>query len=210
MKVELVFFDLDDTLHKGDIFRSYLLFLARRNAVRLILLSPLVLPALIGYLMCPDRRWSVSCLLWILTVMTSEHSLNAHDAAFSGNFSECMERHSEPFDALCRHLEMGNRIYLVSGSPEPLVELVYRELLARPNVTLIGSRFSRFLGGRVLKVRCVLGEKVRQVQLHSNCAVQFKAGYSDSPKDGPLLGLCAEQFRVNSAGIIERWPSDSF
>lgn len=210
MKVDSVFFDLDDTLHKGDLFRSYLLFLAKRNAVRMILLSPLVMPALIGYLICPDRRWSVSSILWILTVLTRNSSLYKHDAEFSRDFSQRMRRHSEPYEELLRHLERGNHVYLVSGSPEPLVRMVYGDLLARTNVTLIGSRFARFLGGRVLQVRCVLDEKVRQIHLRLGHELKFKAGYSDSKKDGPVLGLCAEKYRVNSGGTIERWPSDAF
>ncbi|RRU15098.1 haloacid dehalogenase-like hydrolase [Stenotrophomonas sp. 278] len=210
MKADSVFFDLDDTLHEGDLFRSYLLFLAKKSVLRLVLLLPLVVPALVGYLICPDRRWSVSFILWILTVLTRERSLLDLDAEFSCEFSRGMRRYSEPYGELCRYIECGTHVYVVSGSPESLVRRVYGDLLVRPEITLIGSRFSRFIGGRVLQVRCVLNEKVRQIQLRSGYELKFKAGYSDSEKDGPVLGLCAEKYRVNSDGMIERWPSDSF
>ncbi len=209
MKGTSIFFDVDETLHKGDVFKEYMVFLVGRNGMRLALTFPVLVPALLCYVAFPGERWSLSIILWCLTLFSSEGRLVKDDREFSAAFAARLKPHPEPCAVLAVHLQQGDHVYLVSGSPEPLLKWIYADLLEHPNVTLIGSTFGRSIGGRVLRVRCVLAEKVRQIQCRSGRMVRLKSGYSDSRKDRAVLALCEQKYRVTAAGVIERWPRGS-
>lgn len=55
-------------------------------------------------------------------------------------------------------------VWLITGSPQSLVEQVYRDTLWLPRVNLIASRTARRWGGWVLTLRCPGHEKVVQLE----------------------------------------------
>ncbi len=55
-------------------------------------------------------------------------------------------------------------VWLITGSPQSLVEQVYRDTLWLPRVNLIASRTARRWGGWVLTLRCLGHEKVVQLE----------------------------------------------
>ncbi len=55
-------------------------------------------------------------------------------------------------------------IWLITGSPQSLVEQVYFDTPWLPRVNLIASQMARRYGGWVLTVRCLGHEKVAQLE----------------------------------------------
>lgn len=199
------FFDVDGTLHGGDLFGHYLLHLARTRPLRLALTWPLVVTALLCYLLRPHGRRSLGFLLWTLTVGLSEAALQRGTQRCLRAFWMRGERHPAVWAALERHLARGDRVWLISGSPECLLRGLYPRFDDDSRVRIIGSRMAPFLGGQVLAMRCISLEKARQLDLRAQREVTFRAGYSDSAQDMPLLMRCRRAYKVERAGCITRW-----
>lgn len=200
-----VFFDMDGTLHGGDLFKDYLRHLARTRPLRLALTWPLVVTALLCYLLRPHGRRSLGFLLWTLTLGLSEAALQRGTQRCLSAFWMRGERHPAVWAALERHLTRGDRVWFISGSPECLLRGLYPRLGDDPRVRIIGSRMAPFLGGQVLAMRCISLEKARQLDLRAQREVTFCAGYSDSAQDMPLLRRCRRAYKVERAGCITRW-----
>lgn len=203
-----VFFDVDGTLHSGDIFENYIRKLARRSYLRTILCLPVLGIAFASHKISPDRRLSLSVLIWFLTFGLSRSSLERFDNDFINQFcaSNCL--HTKPWRELERHYREGAHLFLVSGSPENLVRRIYPNLSSDDRVTLVGSNLKRFMGGLCLSIRCVCSEKVRQVESRTGKKTYFLAGYSDNRNDKPILDLCEIKYRVDRAGEIEDWSDE--
>lgn len=200
-----VFFDVDGTLHDGDMFESYVRFIAQRSQVRRAALLPILLLGLLAHRLCPDSRWSLNALLWPLTVGRSDAEMARLDAEFILHFNGQRRPFSAPLVALQEHLQDGRRVFLVSGTPEHLIRAAYPDLSGNEQVTIVGSTMRSFLGSRILAERCVCSHKPRLVKQKVGEAIKFEAGYSDSIKDIPMLRLCATAFRVTTCGSIEPW-----
>ena len=200
-----VFFDVDGTLHGGDLFKDYLRHLARTRPLRLALTWPLVVTALLCYLLRPHGRRSLGFLLWTLTLGLSEAALQRGTQRCLSAFWMRCERHPAVWAAVERHLARGDRVWLVSGSPECLLRGLYRRFDDDPRARIIGSRMVPFLGGQVLAMHCISLEKARQLDLRAQREVTFRAGYSDSAQDMPLLSRCRRAYKVERAGRITRW-----
>ncbi|VEA75687.1 HAD hydrolase, family IF [Salmonella enterica subsp. arizonae] len=71
-------------------------------------------------------------------------------------------------------------IWLITGSPQSLVEQVYFDTPWLPRVNLIASQMARRYGGWVLTVRCLGHEKVAQLERKSVTPLRLYSGYSDS------------------------------
>lgn len=205
MTAKNVFFDIDGTLHEGDMFVDYIRFLASRNRLKAVLLLPWLIPALLLYGFNPDRRWSLNLLLWPLTVLTSAARLKRLDDKFVDRFRRDLRPIDETRGALYRHLHEGDCVYLVSGSPEHLVSAVYADIVGRKDVHLIGSRMARSAGALLLTERCVCAEKPRMVERLAGRPVSFDVGYTDSEMDFPMLQLCKLKYRVGRDGVVSIW-----
>ncbi|MEB2861418.1 hypothetical protein SJH87_12520, partial [Staphylococcus sp. GCP4] len=71
-------------------------------------------------------------------------------------------------------------IWLITGSPQPLVEAVYFDTPWLPRVNLIASQIQRGYGGWVLTMRCLGHEKVAQLERKIGTPLRLYSGYSDS------------------------------
>lgn len=205
MSGKVVFFDIDGTLHQGDMFIDYIKFLTEKNLLKVVLFLPFILPALALYGLNPDRRWSLNLLLWPLTVFKSRCNLQCLDKEFVSRFKKNIRYIVESHEALSRHLQDGDSIFLVSGSPEHLVGEVYADIIQRKNVNLIGSKMHRSLGASLLRDRCVCANKPKMVELKMGRAIEFDVGYTDSEKDLPMLNLCKHKYRIGLNGVIYSW-----
>ncbi|MGF0742179.1 phosphatidylglycerophosphatase C, partial [Klebsiella pneumoniae] len=95
-------------------------------------------------------------------------------------------------------------VWLITGSPQSLVEQVYRDTLWLPRVNLIASRTARRWGGWVLTLRCLGHEKVVQLEKKIGAPLRLYSGYSDSEQDNPLLGFCQHRWRVTPQGELQQ------
>lgn len=201
-----VFFDLDGTLHQQDLFGSYIRFLLRHfpfNWLLLVLLSPVYG---LGFLISGRcARWPMSLFLWALTFGHSEEKITRLEREFVEGFKQKLVSFDEVHQQLNTHLESANtQVWLITGSPESLVEAVYQKVPFLSRVTVIGSRMARRFGGRVLTVRCLGKEKVRQLQQRMGTQLKLTSGYSDSKHDTPMMILCEQQWRVDKKGGLSR------
>lgn len=204
----VVFFDLDGTLHQQDMFGSFLRYLLRHLPLNLLLVVPMG-PVILAGLAVSGRaaRWPMSLLLWATTFGRREAVLKRLEAEFVGWFRHHVTAFPVVHARLTAYLTSTDAdVWLITGSPQSLVEQVYRDTLWLPRVNLIASRTARRWGGWVLTLRCTGHERWyswrkdwRPLRLYS--------GYSDSEQDNPLLGFCQHRWRVTLRESFSSWSN---
>ncbi|GKW43932.1 phosphatidylglycerophosphatase C [Pectobacterium parvum] len=202
----IVFFDLDGTLHQQDMFGSFLRFLLRRLPLNLVLVVPL-LPIIGLGLLIRGRatRWPMSWLLWAITFGRDEDELVQLEKQFVGAFRHDVIPFPQVQQRLKTYLEDSEaQVWLVTGSPQRLVEQVYHDSPFLPGVRLMGSQITRRYGGWVLTLRCLGHEKVAQMEQRLGAPLKLYSGYSDSKQDNPLLYFCEHRWRVTPEGSLQQ------
>jgi phosphatidylglycerophosphatase C len=202
----VVFFDLDGTLHQEDMFGSFLRFLLRHLPLNLVLVVPL-LPIIGLGLLIGGRatRWPMSLLLWAMTFGRSEARLKALEAKFVDYFRRKVTAFPVVQMRLRQYLDAQDaQVWLITGSPERLVEQVYRDSAFLPRVQLVGSSIVRRYGGWVLPMRCLGVQKVVQLEQRLGAPLKLFSGYSDSKQDNPLLYFCEHRWRVGKEGELQQ------
>lgn len=202
----VVFFDLDGTLHQQDMFGTFMRYLLRRKPLNVLLVVPL-LPVVGAGLLVKGRaaRWPMSLLLWSITFGRSEATLLRLEAEFAQWFRQRVKAFPVVQKRLSEYLSSDDAdVWLITGSPQPLVEQVYYDSAFLPRVKLIASQMQRGLGGRVLKMRCLGHEKVVQLEEQIGTPLQLYSGYSDSKQDNPLLFFCQHRWRVTPVGELQQ------
>lgn len=117
-------FDLDGTLHQQDMFGSFLRYLLRRQPLNALLVLPL-LPIIAIALLIKGRaaRWPMSLLLWGCTFGHNEARLQALQADFVRWFRDNVTAFPLVQERLTTYLLSSDAdIWLITGSPQPLVE----------------------------------------------------------------------------------------
>lgn len=189
----VVFFDLDGTLHQQDMFGSFLRYLLRRQPLNALLVLPL-LPIIAIALLIKGRaaRWPMSLLLWGCTFGHNEARLQALQADFVRWFRDNVTAFPLVQERLTTYLLSSDAdIWLITGSPQPLVNL-------------IASQIQRGYGGWVLTMRCLGHEKVAQLERKIGTPLRLYSGYSDSNQDNPLLYFCQHRWRVTPRGELQQ------
>lgn len=202
----VVFFDLDGTLHQQDMFGTFMRYLLWRQPLNLLLVVPL-LPVIGLGLLIKGRaaRWPMSLLLWSITFGHSERRLLQREAAFASWFRQRVTAFPAVVQRLTDYLSSSDAdVWLITGSPQPLVEQVYYDSPFLPRVKLIASQMTRGFGGRVLAMRCLGHEKVAQLEERIGTPLQLYSGYSDSKQDNPLLFFCQHRWRVTPGGELQQ------
>lgn len=202
----IVFFDLDGTLHQQDMLGSFLRFLLWKMPQNLLLVVPM-LPIIAAGLIVAGRaaRWPMSLLLWAITYGHSEKQLKALESDFVARFRHKVVAFPVVQKRLRDYLAAGDAdVWLITGSPEHLVQQVYHSSPFLEQVNLIGSRIHRKRGGWVLSLRCLGEEKVVQLQQRLGAPLKLYSGYSDSKQDNPLLFFCEHRFRVSKSGELQQ------
>lgn len=202
----VVFFDLDGTLHQQDMFGTFLRYLLRRQPLNALLVLPL-LPIIGGALLIKGRaaRWPMSLLLWGCTWGHSEARLKQLEKDFVAWFRTKVTAFPVVQDRLTNYLAASDAdIWLITGSPQPLVEQVYFDTPWLPHVNLIASQVHRRYGGWVLTMRCLGHEKVVQLERKIGTPLRLYSGYSDSKQDNPLLYFCQHRWRVTPRGELQQ------
>jgi len=202
----VVFFDLDGTLHQQDMLGSFLRFLLWKMPQNLLLVVPM-LPIIAAGLIVAGRaaRWPMSLLLWSITFGHREKHLKALELDFVARFRKKVVAFPVVQKRLRDYLADGDAdVWLITGSPEHLVQQVYHASPFLQQVNLIGSRIDRKRGGWVLSLRCLGEEKVVQLQQRLGAPLKLYSGYSDSKQDNPLLFFCEHHFRVSKSGELQQ------
>ncbi len=153
----VVFFDLDGTLHQQDMFGTFMRYLLRRQPINLLLVVPLLPVIGLGMLFKGRAaRWPMSLLLWAITFGHSEQCLRQREAEFATWFRQRVTAFPVVQQRLTDYLSSDDAdVWLITGSPQSLVEQVYFDSAFLPRVQLIASQMQPGLGGRVLAMRCL-------------------------------------------------------
>lgn len=202
----VVFFDLDGTLHQQDMFGTFLRYLLRHHPLNALLVLPL-LPVIGAGLLIKGRaaRWPMSLLLWGCTFGHSELHLNALQQKFADWFRGHVTAFPVVQTRLTNYLAASDAdIWLITGSPQSLVEQVYFDTPWLPRVNVIASQMTRGYGGWVLTLRCLGHEKVAQLERKIGTPLRLYSGYSDSKQDNPLLYFCQHRWRVTRRGELQQ------
>ncbi len=202
----IVFFDLDGTLHQQDMFGCFMRYMLRHLPLNAILVLP-VLPVVVVGLLVKGRsaRWPMSLLLWAITFGHGERRLAALQDRFTSWFRQRVTGYPIVLDRLNEYLAGDDtQVWLITGSPEPLVRGVYADAPFLPRVNVIGSRIDRRYGGWVLTLRCLGHEKVAQLERELGTPLKLFSGYSDSIHDSPLLYFCEHRWRVTPRGELKQ------
>lgn len=202
----VVFFDLDGTLHQQDMFGTFMRYLLWRQPLNLLLVVPLLPVVGLGLLIKGRAaRWPMSLLLWSITFGRPERTLLRREAAFAQWFRQRVTAFPVVQQRLTDYLGSDNAdVWLITGSPQSLVEQVYYDSAFLPRVKLIASQMRRGFGGRVLAMRCLGHEKVAQLEEKIGTPLQLYSGYSDSKQDNPLLFFCQHRWRVTPRGELQQ------
>ena len=202
----VVFFDLDGTLHQQDMFGTFMRYLLWRQPLNLLLVVPLLPVVGLGLLIKGRAaRWPMSLLLWSITFGRSERTLLRREAAFAQWFRHRVTAFPVVQQRLTDYLGSDDAdVWLITGSPQPLVEQVYVDTPWLPRVNLIATQISRGYGGWVLTLRCLGHEKVVQLEKRIGTPLRLYSGYSDSKQDNPLLYFCQHRWRVTPSGELQQ------
>lgn len=150
-------------------------------------------------------RWPMSLLLWGCTFGHNEARLQALQADFVRWFRDNVTAFPLVQERLTTYLLSSDAdIWLITGSPQPLVEAVYFDTPRLPRVNLIASQIQRGYGGWVLTMRCLGHEKVAQLERKIGTPLRLYSGYSDSNQDNPLLYFCQHRWRVTPRGELQQ------
>lgn len=202
----VVFFDLDGTLHQQDMFGSFLRYVLRHQPLNLLLAIPL-LPLILAGLLLHGRaaRWPMSLLLWAATFGHREATLKRLEADFVSWFRQHVTAFPVVQARLTDYLTSSDAdVWLITGSPQSLVEQVYFDTAWLPRVNVIASRMERRCGGWGLTLRCLGHEKVAQLEQKIGAPLHLYSGYSDSEQDNPLLCFCQHRWRVTPQGDLHQ------
>lgn len=202
----VVFFDLDGTLHQQDMFGSFLRFLIRHLPLNLLLVIPL-LPVIGLTLLVRGRcaRWPMSLLLWAITFGRSDERLLALEQRFVAEFRRSVTAFPVVQKRLRDYLQCDDvDLWLITGSPQRLVEQVYADVPFLARINLVGSQLMRANGGWTLSLRCLGPEKVLQLEQRLGKPLMLYSGYSDSKQDNPLLFFCQHRWRVSRQGELQQ------
>lgn len=144
----IVFFDLDGTLHQQDMFGTFMRYLLRRRPLNLLLVVPLLPVVGIGLLFKGRAaRWPMSLLLWSITFGRSEQTLLRLEAEFARWFRQRVTAFPVVQQRLTDYLGSDDAdVWLITGSPQSLVEQVYYDSAFLPRVKLIASQMRRGWG----------------------------------------------------------------
>ncbi len=194
----LVVFDFDHTLFRGDSGTGLMLWMLRRNPLRMLaafVVSPLIAPL---FLWPSRRRFPISVWLWIATVGLRQRS---DPAAFIADYVACnadaLRARLLPaaIAAMNAHRIGGDRVVIATGATDALACAIL-SLAMEVDVPVVGSVSATRWGGRVTTRHCHAEHKVQMLREAGFTAPIVRA-YSDSTADLPLLRAAREPVVVN-------------
>jgi phosphatidylglycerophosphatase C len=199
----VVLFDFDGVLVAGDSFAAVLRGLIGERWWRRVLalaVTPLALPLLLS-----DRYKSAGAAIYKHVALLGEES-GAFDARLR-DFARMLARnparvHAEAVAALRTHLEQGDRVLVVSGSEQRLVDEVLASLGIR-GVEVVASRLVHERGRWRVERHCF---GVRKVEALSSLGLEaWDVAYTDSLSDLPMLAGARRPVLVNAGdAMLER------
>lgn len=198
-----IFFDLDGTLHKEDIFLAFILFLAKKRILNTLIFLPLLLQAGTLHLFFANGKLGINLALFCLTFGMNPAKQQQLIAEFSQHFQ--LTPFANVREKLQQHLANQQPIFLISGSPAELIRPLYSALLANDNVQLISSQFTHRAYAMWLRERCYAENKAIMLDRRFTPRITFEIGYSDSLSDKAILDRCQQAILIDKKGEMREF-----
>ncbi len=191
-----VLFDFDGTLVSGDNGTRMIFHLAAERwwpFLPMLVAAPVLLPLL---LIPGTKNIGASGFLWLTTVGLKPQRLhrNLHRLAASIASRPDKVRIEASWQRLLEHQRQGQRIVVVTGCWVQMATKILHAMGLR-DITVIGSRKHRLLGGYISKPHCYARHKLSCLATH-NIHPPFVIAYTDSASDRHLLANSHQQVLV--------------
>ena len=197
-----VFFDIDGTLHKEDIFLEFIKCSIKERLLNLVIFLPIIFISFLIYLVNTKGKFGLNLILFFLFLGISESQLGTLTEKFCKSFSLKMT----PFDNALKQLEFhkanGDQVIFISGTPVEFIKQIYPSFFNTTNFEVIGSITRRNFGSFYLDERCIYKNKKKMLNNRFNAVLNFSYGYSDSLSDLPILTLCDKAYLVDKDGSM--------
>jgi phosphatidylglycerophosphatase C len=191
----VVLFDFDGVLLMGDAFTLFIRARYQRSLARRAL-GLLCLPFVALAAVC-SRWWAMRLIVRIALLFVGDFSYTKLAQAFGMELARRPKLFSrDAIGALRRHLQAGEKVWVVTGCEERLARAILDEL-GLGEVNLLGSELQAGWFGMRVKRHNVHRRKV--AALAARGLTSCVAAYSDSVRDIPMLRLATEPFMVNAA-----------
>lgn len=198
-----IFFDLDGTLHQEDILKDYLYFMISHRTFFCLLLFPFFLTAILIYQCFSKKNWSLSLLYYLTHLGLTTKQQHELEQAFIQKFLAHYSPIQSMLKQLKQHLIANDHVFIISGSPQQLIEQIYPQFVECEKITIIGSETKHKWFSHMLTQRCfgmVKAEMLAQKCQHQ--MIDLDIGYSDSMTDLPLLKKCRWGYLVDKTGKL--------
>lgn len=194
----VVLFDFDGVIVRGDSFSAFVRWHLRRSWWRL-LVCLLLLPVLAPFWFVRRLRMRVLGVFVRIALLgidsaRFEHLLDAFVVDWVGRPRIFLR---DGIRELRRHMQVGDRVIVVSGCEERLLRKVF-DAIGLTNIELIGSRLKEGRMGMCKLVHNVGRTKPRQLVAHG-IEAPWDIAYSDSAHDIPMLKGAREPVLVNAS-----------
>lgn len=204
-----VFFDIDGTLHKEDIFLEFIKFSITKRLINFLVFSPLFLILFFLYIFNSKGKKVLNAILFLLFLGVSAEKLKIMIDVFCSKFLEKYTPFKEIDKILNNHIKNGNKIIMISGTPIDFINKIYPNYANNINIKIIASTTKNELFSFFLNERCVYKNKKNMLYNFYNQKINFSHGYSDSLTDSPILDLCDKAYIVNKNGFLSVYKETS-
>ena len=204
-----VFFDIDGTLHKEDIFLEFIKCSIKERLLNFVIFLPIIFISFLIYLVNTKGKFGLNLILFFLFLGISESQLGTLTEKFCKSFSLKMT----PFDNALKQLEFhkanGDQVIFISGTPVEFIKQIYPSFFNTTNFEVIGSITRRNFGSFYLDERCIYKNKKKMLNNRFNAVLNFSYGYSDSLSDLPILTLCDKAYLVDKDGSMTSFDPEA-
>jgi phosphatidylglycerophosphatase C len=195
---DLVVFDFDNTLVRGDSGGALIGWLIKRSPWRLVLavLASPVLGPMIALLR--TRRVGISGFVWIATVgLRGRRDFDVLiDEYVVCNDADLRSRVlPQAIEALHAHRVAGDRVVVATGAPPELARAVLA-FVAHEDVPVVGTKVGRRFGAVIAQRHCHAENKLVMLR-EAGFDTPIVRAYTDSTADMPLLRAAKHPVVVN-------------
>jgi len=192
----IVLFDFDGTLVTGDNGTRMIIHIAAERwwpFVPMVLAAPVLLPLVF---LPGTKNIGASGFLWLSTVGLDKKRLNRILKRLANSIAgrSAQVRIEASWQRLLEHQRQGDRIVVVTGCWVKMANKILYAMGLR-DITVIGSRKHRFLGGYISKPHCYAQHKL-DCLAEQGIHPPFIIAYTDSASDRHLLANSVRQVLV--------------
>lgn len=202
--MKYIFFDIDGTLHREDIFLEFIKFCISKRLFNLFILFPLIFLSFTLYLLNPKGKIALNCILFLIFLGINKKNIQNSIDEFCYYIPNKITPFNQVLDILENHLSNGDKVILISGTPVEFIKKIYPKFFNKKNITVIASITQKKYYSFYLKERCVHTNKKKMLNRFFNKEINFSYGYSDSLTDLPILNLCDKAYIIDKKGSLKK------